>query len=196
MLTGTGGFQNVVTGFWYLLRQSFTTMLENYLFVAWGNGKTGRFTGVLFFIPLAENITFQQYLDYYDGLLDLGGESEWDAFACRDLVGKWEDAVDKLPSANNLKYGRNNPGTRKQCRDYTIDLMADSSLNSDFNRQNGVIYQAIESYVELAKGRITGKRVNWEGALHGGGPQPVGRLRLRQPHVTRNLMHRKCSKII
>ncbi len=98
----------------------------------------------------------------------------------------YANGMDNLPSANNLSDSRNNFGVPENSTQYNIDLIiheigvfalmpvilllfADDSLQTKFIQENGITYQAIESFIEYKKEGITGSRKIWEGELFGGG---------------------------
>ncbi|MFA8433699.1 MAG: hypothetical protein ACEPOZ_04200 [Marinifilaceae bacterium] len=127
------------------------------------------------------------------------------AFAGNDIIGLWENALqmkysgdsftpvltyanalDYLPSANNLTDSRNNFGLSGKNTEYTIDLIVheigifvlmptilsifkDPALQTEFNKKNSVVYQSFESLIEKKKGDIAGKRKTWEGKIFAGG---------------------------
>lgn len=131
------------------------------------------------------------------------GEKINSYFSDKDIINRWEEelnmsyeentfypvltvanAIDNLPSANNLSRSRNNFGVSNKALDWTIDLIIheigifilspslnrirnDNELKTEFNRKNNVIYQSIESFIEKKKGDMTGKRVTWKGKMHG-----------------------------
>ncbi len=236
--------------------------------IAWGNGATGKFTRLLFFIPLSQKTSFSDYCKYLDDMVAAAKKSGWDSFAkkyCTDdnvkkvaayafqpaevetldsickilennykqfeekawkdikpildkqaeiidsafagngIIAKWEEnlgmeypgdkfvpvltyanAVDNLPSANNLSDTRNNFGITTKHTDYTIkliqheigifilmptilSLMEDPDLQTEYIKSNSLVYQAIESFIEKKKAKISGESEKWEGNLHGGG---------------------------
>ncbi len=234
--------------------------------IAWGNGRSGRLTGVLFFVPLSNAMAPPEFLEYLDDLHDAAATSSWEtfldrydgsgnerdqlalssgdvavlaevcrifkanlpryekevwpetrsilqreksridkAFAERDVIGRWEaelgmelpgpgfvpvltlaNAIDHLPSANNLSLSRNNIGVSGQGTEHVIDLIVheigiftlmpviielfeDPQLQSPIVQQHNVVYQAVESFIEWTKGRIEGTPRVWEGEIFGGG---------------------------
>ncbi len=132
------------------------------------------------------------------------GEKIDSYFKNKDIINLWEkelkipysregfypvltlaNAIDHLPSANNLSVSRNNFGVDIENIDWTIDLIVheigvfilfpildniqhDTELKTLFNNENNVIYQAFESYIEKKKEDITGKKVVWKGKMHNG----------------------------
>ncbi len=80
----------------------------------------------------------------------------------------YANGMDNLPSANNLSDSRNNFGVPENSTQYNIDLIiheigvfalmpvirslfTDDSLQTKFIQENGIIYQAIESFIEYKK---------------------------------------------
>lgn len=125
-------------------------------------------------------------------------------FSQRDMIGDWErklgipykgegfypvltyaNAIDPLPSANNLSASRNNFAVNAEHADGDIDLMIheigifilydlimrlyqDPAYQTEKLQRTNAVYQAAESYVEFVKGEITGDRATWEGNMYNG----------------------------
>ncbi len=250
-------------------KEDISIMHNNRSLIAWGNGASGKFTKLLFFIPLHKKNNFSDYCKYLDEMIAASEKSEWETFArkyCDDeadieivtayafhsteikaldsiakvlknnykqfektawkdikpildrqaqlidsffrgknIIEKWEknldmeypgnffvpvltyaNAIDNLPSANNLSSTRNNFGITPKYTDYTIKLIQheigifilmptilslfnDTDLQTDYINSNSLIYQAVESFIEKKKANISGKSEKWEGELFGGG---------------------------
>lgn len=237
--------------------------------IVWGNGRSGKYTRLLFFMPLARTMEVDQYFDYLNFLSSCSsrqnipefskkyGRNEFDSkylsdfpfdstdivffkkfreiiisnhkifhehvwpkvlpilesdqrfinqyFSGLDIVGQWENllnmpfdgemfsplltyanAVDNLPSANNLSNSRNNFGVSGNADNYLLELVVhevgiyilmpviielfnNPNLQTQYIQENNLIYQAIESYIEFLKRDITGTSQLWKGDMHGGG---------------------------
>jgi hypothetical protein len=102
------------------------------------------------------------------------------------VVLTFANSLDHLPSANNLSATRNNFGVSGNDIKGTLELIlheigiftftpvreklqSDVTLQTDFIQSRGVLYQAIESYIEKKKGDLFGHSAIWEGPLQGGG---------------------------
>ncbi len=237
--------------------------------IVWGNGRSGKYARLLFFMPLGRTMEVDQYFDYLNFLSSCSsrqnipefskkyGRNEFDSkylsdfpfdstdivffkkfreiiisnhkifhehawpkvlpilesdqrfinqyFSSLDIVGQWENllnmpfegelfspvltyanAVDNLPSANNLSNSRNNFGVSGNADNYLLELVVhevgiyilmpviielfnNPNLQTQYIQENNLIYQAIESYIEFLKRDITGTSQLWKGDMHGGG---------------------------
>ena len=91
----------------------------------------------------------------------------------------YANGIDRhLPSANNLSASRNNFGVTgtnlstdliiHEIGIFTLlpilkSIYSDPSLQTAYNNQHLVVYQAIESFIEWKKGQITGQSLPWQG---------------------------------
>lgn len=244
-------------------------LFNNREHIAWGNGRSGKYARLLFFVPLGRTMDVDQYFDYLDFLSSCSsrqnipafskkyGRNEFDGkylsdfhfdstdivffqkfreiiisnhkifhehvwpkvlpilesdqkfinqyFSSLDIVGQWENllnmpfegemfspvltyanAIDNLPSANNLSNSRNNFGVSGNAENYLLELVVhevgiyilmpviielfnNPNLQTQYIQENNLIYQAIESYIEFLKRGITGTSQLWKGEMHGGG---------------------------
>ena len=97
----------------------------------------------------------------------------------------YANGIDNLVSANNLSTSRNNFAVSIGNTNNTIDLMiheigiftlwntimviySDPLYQTTEFQKTNVVYQAVESYIEIIKGKITGSMSEWEGKMYSG----------------------------